>query len=41
MIGADGDFRREVLVLMVEEYAWHNGHHANFRRERIDGRVGR
>ncbi|MER6948335.1 DinB family protein [Nonomuraea sp. NPDC000554] len=30
---------REVLVHMVEEYARHNGH-ADFLRERIDGRVG-
>lgn len=30
---------REVLVHLVEEYARHNGH-ADFLRERIDGRVG-
>jgi uncharacterized damage-inducible protein DinB len=30
---------REVLVHMVEEYARHNGH-ADFLRERIDGKVG-
>jgi uncharacterized damage-inducible protein DinB len=30
---------REVLVHMVEEYARHNGH-ADFLRERIDGRIG-
>jgi uncharacterized damage-inducible protein DinB len=30
---------REVLVHMIEEYARHNGH-ADFLRERIDGRVG-
>ncbi|MCU1589385.1 MAG: hypothetical protein JWP11_641 [Frankiales bacterium] len=30
---------REVLVHMVEEYARHNGH-ADFLRERIDGRAG-
>jgi uncharacterized damage-inducible protein DinB len=30
---------REVLLHMVEEYARHNGH-ADFLRERIDGRVG-
>ena len=39
MIGADGDSLREVLVHMIEEYARHNGH-ADFLRERIDGRVG-
>jgi uncharacterized damage-inducible protein DinB len=41
--GAVGDGRtvelREVLVHMIEEYARHNGH-ADFLRERIDGRVG-
>lgn len=30
---------REVLIHMVEEYGRHNGH-ADFLRERIDGRVG-
>ncbi|MEV7345759.1 DinB family protein [Streptomyces sp. NPDC093544] len=30
---------RSVLVHMIEEYAQHNGH-ADFLRERIDGRVG-
>ena len=30
---------REVLVHMIEEYARHLGH-ADFLRERIDGRVG-
>ncbi|MFB7179007.1 DUF664 domain-containing protein [Streptomyces sp. NPDC056257] len=30
---------REVLVHMIEEYPRHNGH-ADFLRERIDGRVG-
>ncbi|MET9318712.1 DinB family protein [Streptomyces sp. NPDC003038] len=30
---------REVLVHMIEEYARHNGH-ADFLRERVDGRVG-
>ncbi|MCF2527550.1 DinB family protein [Yinghuangia soli] len=30
---------REVLVHMIEEYSRHNGH-ADFLRERIDGRVG-
>ncbi|MGW7460325.1 DinB family protein [Streptomyces sp. NPDC054797] len=30
---------REVLVHMIEEYARHNGH-ADFLRERIDGRLG-
>jgi hypothetical protein len=36
---ADGPVRRDVLVHMIEEYARHNGH-ADFLRERIDGRVG-
>jgi len=35
----DGLPLREVLVHMIEEYARHNGH-ADFLRERIDGRVG-
>ena len=39
LVGAEGDFLREVLVHMIEEYARHNGH-ADFLRERIDGRVG-
>ncbi len=30
---------RSVMVHMIEEYARHNGH-ADFLRERIDGRVG-
>jgi hypothetical protein len=30
---------REVLVHLIEEYARHLGH-ADFLRERIDGRVG-
>jgi uncharacterized damage-inducible protein DinB len=30
---------REILVHMIEEYARHNGH-ADFLRERIDGKVG-
>lgn len=30
---------REVLVHMIAEYGRHNGH-ADFLRERIDGRVG-
>jgi hypothetical protein len=38
-VGAKGDVLREVLVHMIEEYARHNGH-ADFLRERIDGRVG-
>lgn len=41
--GTDGDEPvelRSVLVHMIEEYARHNGH-ADFLRERIDGRVGR
>jgi len=38
--GHDGPISlREVLVHMIEEYARHNGH-ADFLRERIDGRVG-
>ncbi|MFD9002542.1 DinB family protein [Streptomyces sp. NPDC059582] len=42
IVGIDGDepvALREVLVHMIEEYARHNGH-ADFLRERIDGRVG-
>jgi uncharacterized damage-inducible protein DinB len=42
VIGRNGDEQvslREVLVHMIEEYARHNGH-ADFLRERIDGRVG-
>jgi hypothetical protein len=35
----DGVPLHEVLVHMIEEYARHNGH-ADFLRERIDGRVG-
>jgi uncharacterized damage-inducible protein DinB len=35
----DGVPLREVLIHMIEEYARHNGH-ADFLRERIDGRVG-
>jgi len=38
-VGRDGDVLREVLIHMIEEYARHNGH-ADFLRERIDGRVG-
>jgi hypothetical protein len=37
--GKQGDCLREVLVHMIEEYTRHNGH-ADFLRERIDGRVG-
>ena len=37
--GPKGDVLREVLIHMVEEYARHCGH-ADFLRERIDGRVG-
>jgi uncharacterized damage-inducible protein DinB len=37
--GSDGNVLRTVLVHMIEEYARHNGH-ADFLRERIDGRVG-
>ena len=39
LVGEQGDCLREVLVHMIEEYARHNGH-ADFLRERIDGRVG-
>ena len=39
VVGNAGDVLREVLVHMIEEYARHNGH-ADFLRERIDGRVG-
>jgi hypothetical protein len=39
VVGAKGDVLREVLVHMIEEYARYNGH-ADFLRERIDGRVG-
>jgi uncharacterized damage-inducible protein DinB len=39
VVGKQGDVLREVLVHMIEEYARHNGH-ADFLRERIDGRVG-
>ena len=38
-VGKEGDVLREVLIHMIEEYARHNGH-ADFLRERIDGRVG-
>jgi uncharacterized damage-inducible protein DinB len=38
-VGSKGDVLREVLLHMVEEYARHCGH-ADFLRERIDGRVG-
>ncbi|MCN9240487.1 DinB family protein [Streptomyces sp. RY43-2] len=37
--GAEPVALREVLVHLIEEYARHNGH-ADFLRERIDGRVG-
>lgn len=37
--GQDSISVREVLVHMIEEYARHMGH-ADFLRERIDGRVG-
>ena len=30
---------RELLVHMIEEYAWHNDY-ADLLRERIDGRIG-
>ncbi|WP_051808094.1 DinB family protein [Actinoplanes subtropicus] len=38
-LGDGGLALREVLVHMIEEYARHNGH-ADFLRERIDGRIG-
>jgi Protein of unknown function (DUF664) len=38
VVGKEGDVLREVLVHMIEEYARHS--HADFLRERIDGRVG-
>ena len=38
-VGTGGNVLREVLLHMVEEYARHCGH-ADFLRERIDGRVG-
>jgi uncharacterized damage-inducible protein DinB len=38
-VGSKGDVLREVLLHLVEEYARHCGH-ADFLRERIDGRVG-
>ncbi|MFF5291556.1 DinB family protein [Paractinoplanes globisporus] len=38
-VGEGGNPLREVLVHMIEEYARHNGH-ADFLRERIDGRIG-
>jgi hypothetical protein len=39
VVGREGHVLREVLVHLIEEYARHNGH-ADFLRERIDGRVG-
>jgi hypothetical protein len=38
-VGREGDVLRSVIVHMIEEYARHCGH-ADFLRERIDGRVG-
>jgi hypothetical protein len=38
-IGPEGDELRSVMIHMIEEYARHCGH-ADFLRERIDGRVG-
>jgi Protein of unknown function (DUF664) len=38
-VGHSGQVLRVVLVHMIEEYARHNGH-ADFLRERIDGRIG-
>jgi uncharacterized damage-inducible protein DinB len=37
--GEGGRALREILIHMIEEYARHNGH-ADFLRERIDGRIG-
>jgi hypothetical protein len=37
--GPGGDTLREVILHLVEEYARHCGH-ADFLRERIDGRIG-
>jgi hypothetical protein len=39
VVGNEGHVLREVLVHMIEEYARHNGH-ADFLRERVDGRIG-
>ena len=39
LVGKEGPSLRDVLVHMIEEYARHNGH-ADFLRERIDGRIG-
>ena len=39
LIGKGGNNLRDILVHMIEEYARHMGH-ADFLRERIDGRVG-
>lgn len=38
VVGREGDRLCEVLEHTIEEYARHNGH-ADFLRERIDGRV--
>ena len=41
LVGPEGDQSelREIVVHMIEEYARHCGH-ADFLRERIDGRTG-
>jgi hypothetical protein len=39
LVGEQGHVLRDVLVHMIEEYARHLGH-ADFLRERIDGRIG-
>ncbi len=39
LVGASGHVLRDILVHMIEEYARHVGH-ADFLRERIDGKVG-
>jgi hypothetical protein len=38
-VGVEGNFLRDILVHMIEEYARHCGH-ADLLRECIDGRVG-
>ncbi len=39
IVGKDGGNLRSILIHMIEEYARHMGH-ADFLRERVDGRVG-
>ncbi len=38
-VAQNGHTLRAILVHMIEEYARHNGH-ADFLRERLDGRIG-